>query len=421
MTSVDCWLPIPEGSDFTIRNLPFGVADHAEWSTSHVVVAIGDQAIDCTRLARAGLLQTAGVPADVFDGGCLNPFMALGRHAARAVRHDLIALLTTSDARRRDRVLQVAVVDQAQLTMRMPAQVGDYVDFYSSEHHAANLGRILRPGSEPLPPNWKHLPMSYHGRSGTICVSGTDVRRPRGLVDGEGGPTYRSTVQLDIELEMGVFVGAPSSIGQTVPAAAAGEHLFGMVLFNDWSARDIQAFEYQPLGPHLAKSFLSSVSPWIVTFDALETARVPSPMQDPPVAQHLRCDEDWGFDITLTVALQTARMRDHGVEGQVISRTNFSTMYWTVAQQLAHVTSSGASLRAGDLFASGTVSGPARDSCGSMIELTWRGRDPLCLPTGETRSFLEDGDEVTLRGWTGEGPSRVGFGSVTGRVVPSGS
>jgi fumarylacetoacetase len=265
MASTECWLPIPIDCDFTLANLPFGVADHAGWDGPHVVVAIGDHAIDCTALAAAGMLDAAGLPVGVFDGGCLNPLMALGPGGARSVRHQLTALLTTSDAERREHVQRIAVVDQSQVTMRLPAQIGDYVDFYSSEHHAANLGRILRPGTEPLPPNWKHLPLSYHGRSGTIVVSGTDVARPCGLVAGGGGPSYRPSAQLDIELELGTFVGAGSSIGHTVPAAGAGDHLFGMVLFNDWSARDIQAFEYQPLGPHLAKSFLSSVSPWVVT------------------------------------------------------------------------------------------------------------------------------------------------------------
>ena len=262
--------------------------------------------------------------------------------------------------------------------MQLPVVVGDYVDFYSSLHHATNLGRLFRPDGEPLLPNWRHLPVGYHGRSGTIVADGTDIARPSGLRLVDGEPRYGPTNALDIELEVGVVVGAPSQLGQPISIVDAEHHLFGLCLVNDWSARDIQAFEYQPLGPFLGKSFATSMSPWIVTLDALEPFRVEPPAQDPPVADHLRTTGATGFDLHLEVELN----------GEVISRTCFADMYWTAAQQIAHMTTNGANVRAGDLFASGTVSGPTPGSEGSLIELTWRGERPLQLADGSTRTFL---------------------------------
>ncbi len=307
--------------------------------------------------------------------------------------------------------------------MRRPIDVGDYVDFYSSIHHATNLGEMFRPDGDALLPNWRHLPVGYHGRTGTIVGDGADVVRPSGLrTGGTPGPTpeptYGPTEALDIELEVGFVVGSPSSPGRPVAIGDAESHLFGLCLVNDWSARDIQAFEYQPLGPFLGKSFLTSMSPWIVTLDALEPFRVDPVAQDPPPAAHLRSTPRSGFDLHLEVLLQSAAMRRAETSPMPISTTGFADIYWTAAQQLVHMTSNGAHVRPGDLFASGTVSGPTAGSEGSLIELTRRGARPLALPDGTTRSFLADGDRVTLRGWAGDDPvTRIGLGSVTGTIV----
>jgi fumarylacetoacetase len=292
----------------------------------------------------------------------------------------------------------------------MPVDVVDYVDFYSSIYHATNLGRILRPDSEPLLPNWRHLPVAYHGRSRTVVVSGTPITRPEGLVPDpvDGVPRLTPTRALDIELEVGFLVGGPPTA--CIPPDHADRHVFGVVLLNDWSARDIQGYEYQPLGPHLAKSFATTISPWVVTLDALRPFLVEPPEQDPEPDPYLRAALPWGLDLNLSVELN----------GQLIAGTNFSHMYWTFAQQLAHMTVNGAPAGAGDLFGSGTVSGPTKAERGSLVELTWRGAEPLELPDGTVRTFLEDGDTVTLRGWCGgqDGP-RIGFGEATGTIVPT--
>ncbi len=301
--------------------------------------------------------------------------------------------------------------------MLMPVAVGDYVDFYSSLHHATNLGRLFRPDDEPLLANWRHLPVGYHGRSGTIVGDGTPIVRPCGLRPIDGTLRYGPSAALDIELEVGFVVGAGSEHGRRVTTADADTHLFGICLVNDWSARDVQAYEYQPLGPFLGKSFATSMSPWIVTLDALEPFRVVPPAQDPPVSEHLTTSGAAGFDLHLDVTLQSAAIRDRGVAPVTISTTRFDDMYWTAAQQVAHMTANGAHLRPGDLFASGTVSGPTPGSEGSLIELTWRGERPIELPDGSRRTFLEDGDSVTLSGWAGSDPiTRIGLGSVSGTI-----
>jgi fumarylacetoacetase len=287
-------------------------------------------------------------------------------------------------------------------------------------HHATNLGRLFRPDSEPLLPNWRHLPVGYHGRSGTVIPTRQSIPRPSGLRLIDDQPTFGPTDALDIELEVGTVVGAGSERGEPIPATRAGAHLYGLCLVNDWSARDIQAYEYQPLGPFLGKSFATSVSPWLVSLDALEAYRVDQPTQEPPVAGYLRTDDPWGFDLQLEVQLESAAMREAGTPPVTISTTSFADMYWTPAQQLAHMTANGASVRPGDLFASGTVSGPTAGSEGSLIELTLRGERPLDLPDGSRRAFLADGDRVTLRGWAGstDGP-RIGLGEVSGTITES--
>jgi fumarylacetoacetase len=404
ISSSDTWVDIADGSPFPLHNLPFGIARRVD-GTVGAFVAIGDSALDLADAVGTGFLEDSPAEYGLLDaGGTLNGFAAAGRAAHTALRKRLTELFTD---RRYERQLTRCLVPLDELTMQVPVAVGDYVDFYSSLHHATNLGRLFRPDGEALLPNWRHIPIGYHGRSGTIVADGSEIRRPHGLRLVDGEPRHGPTNALDIELEVGVVIGAPSQLGRPISTADAEQHLFGLCLVNDWSARDIQAFEYQPLGPFLGKSFATSMSPWIVTLDALEPFRVEPPTQDPPVADHLRVTGPTGFDLHLEVELQ----------GEVISRTSFADMYWTPAQQIAHMTTNGASVRAGDLFASGTVSGPTPGSEGSLIELTWRGERPLRLADGSTRSFLLDGDTVTLRGWAGADPAtRIGLGSVTGTI-----
>jgi fumarylacetoacetase len=341
----------------------------------------------------------------------LNPFLALGREAWSATRAALVELLR-EDAPERE-AAAAALVPLAELEVRLPNAIGDYVDFYSSIEHASNVGRIFRPDAEPLLPNWRHLPVGYHGRASSVVVSGTAFPRPQGQLppaEPGGAPRFGPTERLDIELELGFVTGPGNGLGTTIPTSAFREHVFGFVLVNDWSARDIQRWEYVPLGPFLGKSFATSISPWIVPLEALEPHRVPAPPQDPEPLDYLRTDEDWALDIALEVALVP-----DGGEETVISRTNASLLYWTAPQQLAHATVNGTNARPGDLYASGTISGPEPDTRGSLLELTWGGRDPLALAGGGTRSFLEDGDAVILRGAAGP----VSLGEVRGRILPA--
>ena len=393
------WLDLPPDTGFGLDNLPFGVFSTGGGSP-RTGIAIGDHVVDLAALTRDPVHAT----------GSLNAFMARGPVAWRQLRHELTRWLTDDvhrphvepHLRRRDDV-----------TLHLPVEVADYVDFYSSQHHAESLGRMLRPGSPPLPPNWKHLPIGYHGRAGTVRVSGTPVVRPSGqrTAPGDGAPTFGPSRRLDIEAEVGFVVGVGSELGTAVPLGAFPEHVFGVCLVNDWSARDLQAWEYVPLGPFLGKSFLTSVSPWVVPLAALEAARVRPPARDPEPLPYLDdAGTPWGLDLALEVRLN----------GEVVSRPPFSTQYWTAAQQLAHLTVNGASLRTGDLYASGTVSGPERDARGSLLELSWNGAEPLTLSDGSTRTFLEDGDVVTITATApGVDGGRISFGEVTGRVEPA--
>ncbi|WP_406151082.1 fumarylacetoacetase [Streptomyces sp. NBC_01012] len=390
------WVPVPDGSPFTSHTLPYGVFA-PEGGAPRVGVAIGDHVLD---LARA-------LDDSTFARPSLNAFLAQGRARWREVRALVIDLLT--DAGRRDSV-EPALHRADRVRMLLPFEPADYVDFYASEHHAANIGRILRPGQEPLTPQWKHLPIGYHGRAGTLVVSGTDVVRPWGQTrpaDG-GDPPFGPSLRLDIEAEVGFVVGTPSRQGTRVGVDDFADHVFGVCLVNDWSARDLQAWEYVPLGPFLAKSFATSVSPWIVPLDALEAARTAPPDRTEELRPYLRDGENWGLDLALEVRLN----------GQVVSRPSFTSMYWTPAQMLAHMTVNGASLRTGDFYASGTVSGPGEQERGCLMELTSNGREPVELPDGSSRTFLEDGDEVTITA-TAPGPdgTRIGFGEVRGRIV----
>jgi fumarylacetoacetase len=399
---VTSWLEVPEDSPFPVQNLPYGAFVHGD-EGPRIGVALGDHVIDLAPLAAAAGLDGG----HVFEAENLNPFMALGRPAWSAVRSWLNELLTHPAERS---LVESHLIAAADVTMQLPFEVADYVDFYSSQHHAENVGRIFRPDADALTPNWKHLPVGYHGRAGTVIVSGTDVVRPRGQrkAPADAAPTYGASARLDIEAEVGFVVGTPSRRGTPVPTGAFRDHVFGVCLVNDWSARDIQAWEYVPLGPFLGKSFATSVSPWIVPLEALEAARLSGPAQDPEVLPYLRDEDGWGLDLSLEVRWN----------GSVVSRPPFAGMYWTPAQQLAHLTVNGASLRTGDLFASGTVSGPDREQRGSFLELSWNGSEPVTLDDGSTRTFLEDGDEIAISAWApGADGSRIGFGSVTGRIA----
>ncbi len=410
------WIPVPDGSPFPVTNLPLGVGRPRSGGPARVWTAVGDSALDLAAVAAAGGFDgISGLPEGCFEESTLNRYLAAGPGVWSAVRTRVRSIV--DDDTNQDR-FTAAVSARAELTMSVPTRPTDYVDFYSSIHHATNLGRLFRPDGDPLLPNWRRIPIGYHGRTGTLVPDGTDIVRPVGyrLVDGE--PCVGPSQALDIELEVGTVVGVGSDLGEPIPISDAGRHLYGMCLVNDWSARDIQAYEYQPLGPFLGKSFATSVSPWLVSFEALEPFRVAPPPQQPPPADYLATDVAWGFDLHLEVWLETASMRAGGVEPVRVSATTFADMYWTPAQQLAHMTVNGSSVSAGDLFASGTVSGPDHGTEGSFIELTLRGERPVGLPDGTTRGFLADGDRVELRGWAGSDPdTRIGLGTVTGTIL----
>jgi fumarylacetoacetase len=415
----ESWVPVPPESDFPIQNLPFGV--FADGGMQRIGVAIGDEILNLHAVAEAGLLDDCCEP-ELLQAPVLNPLLAAGRMVWGTLRERLTDLLRAGgDNRLRDAPGERFFVQRNAVTMRVPMEIGDYVDFYSSIEHATNLGRIFRPNAEALLPNWRWLPVGYHGRSSTVVIDGTPVHRPRGQRKPPDAPApeFGESRRLDIELEMGFVTGPGNRLGEPIVVEDAREHIFGMLLVNDWSARDIQAWEYQPLGPFLGKSFATSISPWIVTLDALEPFRVEGPPQRPEPLEYLRVDEPWAYAINLAVELQTQRMRERNVPPVTISQTTFRHMYWNIAQQLAHATVNGAVMRPGDLFASGTISGAAPQSQGSLIELTWNGEHPLELADGERRAFLEDGDEITLRGWCERpGSRRIGFGAVRGRIEP---
>ncbi len=394
------WAPIPAGSGFGLAHLPYGVFARPG-EAPRCGVRIGDSVLDLSRVS---------VPhgAD-FGHPSLNAFLGRGRAAWSAVRARVVELL--SEPSFRDSV-DAHLLPLAEVTLSLPWEVADYVDFYSSQAHARNVGAIFRPDSPGLPDNWMHLPIGYHGRAGTVVVSGTPVVRPCGQrkPPTAAAPVYGPSRRLDIEAEVGFVVGAPSTLGSRVPASAFAEHVFGVVLLNDWSARDIQAWEYVPLGPFLGKSFATSVSAWVTPLEALGVARITPPAQDPAPLAYLADPDPWALDLVLEVEL----------DGEIVSQPPFATMYWTPGQQLAHLTVNGAALRTGDLFASGTVSGPERGQRGSLLELSWGGREPLALASGREVTFLEDGDTVVLRAsaQAADG-TRITLGDVTGTILPA--
>ncbi|HVA27701.1 MAG TPA: fumarylacetoacetase [Candidatus Baltobacteraceae bacterium] len=419
MPQIESWIEVPARSDFPIYNLPYGTFRRND-APPRIGVAIGTKILDLYALADAGLLDGA-CEREVLMAPTLNAFLAKGRATWRNVRFRIAALLRTDevgDDALRARDSAHFFIEQRDARMVMPAEIGDYVDFYSSLEHATNLGKIFRPNGEALMPNWRHIPIGYHGRSSTVVIDGTPVIRPSGQrkPQGSAAPVFGATTRLDIELEVGFITGPGNALGRPIPIEAARDHIFGLVLVNDWSARDIQAWEYQPLGPFLGKSFATTISPWIVTLDALDPFRVAGPRQDPTPLPYLQTREHWAYDIKLAVDLETRAMRAARAPAVTISQTTFKDMYWNMAQQLAHVTVNGTAIRPGDLYASGTISGAAANSQGSLIELTWNGTKPLTLPDGEKRAFLEDGDEVALRGWCEAGDFRIGFGQARGRI-----
>ncbi|POR56000.1 fumarylacetoacetate hydrolase [Paraburkholderia eburnea] len=406
--------------DFPIQNLPFGVFSTAQQANARVGVAIGDRVVDLAALHDAGLLNLpARTRENVFARAALNDFIALGRDAWRSVRVQLSSLLAKDTATLRDdaALRARALVKLADATLHLPVEIPGYTDFYSSKEHATNVGSMFRDPKNALLPNWSEMPIGYNGRASSVVVSGTPVRRPNGQLKlpEQERPVFGACRKLDIELETGFIVGRGNALGEPIACEDAEAHIFGMVLLNDWSARDIQQWEYVPLGPFNAKTFATTISPWIVTLDALEPFRVAQPVQEPQPLEYLRHAGNHGFDIALEVLL-----RPEGAdEATTIARTNFRHMYWTMAQQLAHHTVAGCNTRVGDLMGSGTISGPTPDSFGSLLELTWNGKNPLALKNGGTRGFIEDGDELTLAGWCqGEG-YRVGFGECVGKILPA--
>ncbi len=417
--SLRSFIAVKPECDFSIQNLPYGVFSHGEGSR-RIGVAIGDQVLDLAVLEQRGFFATADLGDKmIFDQPTLNAFMALGRSAwtvVRAVVTDLLSEKTPT--LRDDAALRTdALAPMSEVEMHLPAQIGDYTDFYSSKEHATNVGAMFRGKDNALMPNWTWIPVGYHGRASSVVVSGTDLHRPVGQTkaDDATAPTVGPCRLLDFELEMGFFVGPGTSLGDAIGVDAAEQHIFGMVLVNDWSARDIQKWEYVPLGPFLAKNFGTSISPWVVTLDALEPFRCPGPKQDPAPLSYLATKGGHAFDIQLEVTLQGEQMP----EPAVLCRSNFRNLYWSMAQQLAHHTVNGCDVRPGDLLASGTISGSSPDSFGSMLELCWRGERPLKMPNGEERKFIKDGDRITMKGSCQGNGFRVGFGSVTGKILPA--
>ncbi|MFT5951819.1 MAG: fumarylacetoacetase [Bacteroidia bacterium] len=405
------WIDVPTNSDFSIYNLPYGMFMRDNKPTPGV--AIGDSIIDLNACAKVGLFPDIGFDTSVFEANVLNDFIDCGKDAWSALRSYLTTQLTTEGQlyEFREKVLVPRIGTQ----MSMPVKVGDYTDFYSSIEHATNLGKLFRPDSEPLLPNWRHIPVGYHGRASSIIISGTPLHRPSGQSKAPTAdtPSFGKSKRLDIELEMAFIIGKQTNLGEPITIENAEDHIFGKVIFNDWSARDIQGWEYVPLGPFLGKNFASSISPWVVTMAALEPFRCESIKQVPTVLPYLQYKGQKNFDINLEVGIAP-----EGDEETIISESNFKYMYWNMAQQLTHHTVNGCNVNVGDMMASGTISGRDEHSYGSMIEISQGGKKPLELKNGKTRTFLEDGDTITIRAYCEKDGKRVGFGQCSGKILP---
>ncbi len=411
------WLKVGTESDFPVQNIPFGIFSRPG-GTPVAGTRIGDTVVDLHALSLSGVLDVPGAGAEVFRTGTLNAFISLGKPVCRAVRFRLAQLFEKSNPQLRDRQeLHAEILCPANsVQMLMPVQVGDYTDFYSSIEHATNVGIMFRDPANALLPNWKHLPVGYHGRSSSIVVSGTDIHRPNGQTKADTAefPKFGPSRQVDFELEMAFIAGKKTALGQSVTTADAEDHIFGLVIFNDLSARDIQKWEYVPLGPFLAKNFGSVVSPWVVTLDALEPFRVPGPVQEPAVLPYLRFEGNHNFDIQLEVHIQPENQ-----PGLQVCHSNYKYMYWNLAQQLAHQTVNGCNINVGDMYGSGTISGPTPGSFGSMLEIAWKGTRPVQMPDGSERKFINDNDTILMRGYCTRDGLRIGFGEAVTKILPA--
>ena len=410
------WLSIDKNTDFSIHNLPFGIFSTAN-TPKRVGVALGEWVIDMPKLAELGAFNALEFDKTVFQQDFLNAFMATGKNIRVAVRQVLQQIFEDPCSPFKTHAADFLVA-RREVVMHLPVKIGDYTDFYSSEQHAFNVGAMFRDPQNALLPNWKHLPVAYHGRASSIFVSGTNFHRPHGQTrpDDTQPPIFGPTKRLDFELEMATIIANGNEIGTPIPVDDAENHVFGFVLFNDWSARDIQKWEYVPLGPFLSKNFFSSISPWVVTIEALSPFRIQASPQSPEVLPYLRGSNLTNFDITLEVYLQSSQ---NPLSETLLCRSNFRNMYWTVAQQIAHHTINGCNLNTGDVLASGTISGPTPDSFGSLLELTWGGKNPIVLPDGSTRKFVEDYDTIIMRGFAQKGDIKVGFGEVKTTILPT--
>ena len=411
------WITISPESDFPIQNLPFGIFK-AGFKDPRVGVAIGDYVLDLYALSQFGYFEDVNInDHTVLFRDTLNAFIALGKPVWRQTRERVSELLRHDNGEFRDNeeAVRECLIKRSEVEMLMPVRIPNYTDFYSSIEHATNVGMMFRDPANALLPNWKHLPVGYHGRASSITITGTDVIRPNGQTRvGDNAPTFGPTKELDFELEVAFITGRETQLGSTVTPDEAEDYIFGMVLFNDWSARDMQRWEYVPLGPFLAKNFASTISPWVVTLDALEPFRVAGPEQEPAVLPYLQFSGNKNLDINLEVLL-----KPEGGQETTICRSNYKYMYWNMNQQLAHQTSNGCNLQIGDMYASGTISGKDETSYGSMLELTWKGTKPLTLPDGSERKFINDGDTVTMRGYAEKNGIRIGFGDCTAKVLPA--
>lgn len=411
------WVEVPEKSDFPIQNLPFGIFK-TKYLEPGAGVAIGENVLDLVYLNNNGFFEALYLPEGIFNQPTLNDFMALGKKKTRAVRERISELLRHDNAELRDSKIarEMALIPMEEATMLMPVEVGDYTDFYSSEQHAYNVGCMFRDPENALMPNWKHIPVGYHGRASSIVVSGTDIHRPKGQQFPKDAtkPVFGPCKLLDFELEMAFVIGKSTEMGENITTENAEEHIFGVVVFNDWSARDIQKWEYVPLGPFLAKNFASCISPWIVTLDALEPFKVAGKVQDPKVFPYLEFEGDKNYDVNLEV-----HIRPKNAEATKVSQSNFKYMYWNMCQQLAHHTVNGCNVNTGDMMASGTISGPESHEYGSMLEISWQGTKSVVMTDGTERKFIQDGDTVIMTGYGEKDGVRIGFGEVSTKILPT--
>lgn len=411
------WVDVPAGSDFPIQNLPFGIF-RTESQLPHVCCAIGDKLIDLKALHVMGYLENLPFKLEDLASDSLNRCMMYGKHAMRDLRNRVSKLLRSDmpDLRDKEHHVRQVLFNQNEVQMLLPIKIGDYTDFYSSEDHARNVGTMFRDPAKALLPNWKHLPVGYHGRASSIVVSGTNIHRPKGQINASDDslPQFSPTKQLDFELEVAFVTFDGKPLGHSISVDEADDYIFGLMLFNDWSARDIQRWEYVPLGPFLSKNFASTISPWVVTLDALEPFKVPGAVQEPEVLPYLKSTGNRNIDINLEVSITP-----ENADETVVSKSNYKYMYWNMAQQLAHHTVNGCNIRCGDVMASGTISGPHEGSYGSMLEIAWKGTKPVAMKNGSSRTFIENGDTVALKGYAEKDGVRIGFGLCEGKVLPA--